>query len=431
MDNGGEFQLTELVDEWELEGIDLQPCVAYSHHQNGVAKRVFQDIVKHAISVMQEANLPLELWYEISRTIVRIKNVMRHSFLGCTPYEAMWNRLPDVSYLRVIGSEASVLVPKQLRAHKFEPRAVKCHLIGYEGSNQYVLWDPARNEIVWARDLTIDEYQTQYTNLIEKFANDQIGLLVSYDNRAFGNGAPSQGEIYEDLPPVDSDRPMEYDHISIDPNRDLEVSIQEPISTDTVDINQLVDQTTGGETDTPPPRTNDETFEPEDLSQIPVSRDPYPKRSWKPSWKARDNLLANSELPTLNALTTNTLENQPIDNRLSESQPIRKPEDPRSLLEAMKSPDWSKWVVAMEKECDALRANETWVVITPDDVPEGHDVITCKWVFHVKSDGTFKCRWVARGFEQVEGWDYQETYAAVARADSCSLMQLGHRKRRY
>ena len=36
MDNGGEFQLTELIDEWESDGIDLQPCVAYSHHQNGV-----------------------------------------------------------------------------------------------------------------------------------------------------------------------------------------------------------------------------------------------------------------------------------------------------------------------------------------------------------------------------------------------------------
>ena len=61
MDNGGEFQLTELVNDWELEGIDLQPCVAYSHHQNGVAERVFQDIVNHAISVLHKAKLLIEL----------------------------------------------------------------------------------------------------------------------------------------------------------------------------------------------------------------------------------------------------------------------------------------------------------------------------------------------------------------------------------
>ena len=416
MDNGGEFQLTELVDEWELEGIDLQPCVAYSHHQNGVAERVFQDIVKHAISVLHEANLPIELWYEVSRTIVRIKNVMPHSFIGCTPYQAMWDRPPDVSYLRVIGSEAWVLVPKQLREHKFQPRAVKCHLVGYEGSNQYVLWDPARNEIVWARDLTIDEYQTQYTEELQKFANDQVGCLVSYDNRPYDNGAPSQGEIHEDLPPVDSDRPMNYDS-----SKNLEVSApQEPpnpttASTDTIDINQLVDDVAGIDSEESQ-RTDDadDTFEPSNLSQIPVRKDPYPKRAWKPSRKARENLLHQSELPALNTLTTDTIE--------LESLPIGKPTDPKDMFEAMKSPNWQKWAIALDKEHLALLANDTWVVVSPDDVPAGHEIISCKWLFHVKSDGTFKCRWVARGFEQVEGWDYQETYAAVARADSYRLI---------
>ena len=76
--------------------------------------------------------------------------------------------------------------------------------------------------------------------------------------------------------------------------------------------------------------TNDETFEPEDLSFIPVLRDPYPKRSWKPSRKVKDNMIQQSELPALNTLTTDTLE----------SLPIGKPEDPKSMLEAMKSPHW-------------------------------------------------------------------------------------------
>ena len=92
------------------------------------------------------------------------------------------------------------------------------------------------------------------------------------------------------------------------------------------------------------------------------------------------------------------------------------------MLEAMRSPNWPKWVTAMEKECSALENNNTWAVLPSENVPEGHDIISCKWVFQTKSDGTYKCRWVARGFEQVEGWDYQETYAAVARADSYRLI---------
>jgi hypothetical protein len=45
--------------------------------------------------------------------------------------------------------------------------------------------------------------------------------------------------------------------------------------------------------------------------------------------------------------------------------------------------------------------------------------ITCKWVYKVKtrSDGSLECckaRLVARGFQQEQGRDYDETFAHVA-----------------
>jgi hypothetical protein len=42
------------------------------------------------------------------------------------------------------------------------------------------------------------------------------------------------------------------------------------------------------------------------------------------------------------------------------------------------------------------------------------------WVY--KRDGTRKSRWVVRGFEQVEDIDYQETFTAVARAESYRIL---------
>jgi hypothetical protein len=41
-----------------------------------------------------------------------------------------------------------------------------------------------------------------------------------------------------------------------------------------------------------------------------------------------------------------------------------------------------------------------------------------KWVYKVKRDGSFKARWVVKGFEQVKGLDYQQVFAAVVRADT-------------
>jgi hypothetical protein len=203
---------------------------------------------------------------------------------------------------------------------------MKCHLIGYEGSNQYVLWDPARNEIVWARDLTIDEYQTQYIEEIQKFANDQVGILVSYDNRAFDKAALSQGEIYEDLPPIDLDRAVNYDSNEV--LAPQETTDPTHIASDTTDINQLVDEVAG--IDLVPQLTNsNETFEPENLTQIPVLRESYPKRNWNPSRKVRENRLYNLELLTLNTMTMDTIE----------SQPIGKPIDPKDIFEAIRSPN--------------------------------------------------------------------------------------------
>jgi hypothetical protein len=55
--------------------------------------------------------------------------------------------------------------------------------------------------------------------------------------------------------------------------------------------------------------------------------------------------------------------------------------------------------------------------------------ITCKWVYKVKtcSDGSFKrykARLVARGFQQEQGRDYDETFSPVAHMITITLFLL-------
>lgn len=71
----------------------------------------------------------------------------------------------------------------------------------------------------------------------------------------------------------------------------------------------------------------------------------------------------------------------------------------------------------MNKKLKALKENNTWEIV---ELPEGKREIGNKWVYKTKfnSDETlerYKVRLVAKGYNQVEGIDYTDTFALVSR----------------
>jgi len=94
------------------------------------------------------------------------------------------------------------------------------------------------------------------------------------------------------------------------------------------------------------------------------------------------------------------------------------------LEEAINGLDGDKWHKAVEDEYNALKKAGTFVLVPK---PEGRHIVTAKWVFKtkLKADGSIdrlKARWVARGFTQIHGIDYNDTFAPVVRYDNLRLL---------
>src|SRR5438045_4931011 len=97
---------------------------------------------------------------------------------------------------------------------------------------------------------------------------------------------------------------------------------------------------------------------------------------------------------------------------------------PKSYSTAVADPIYgSEWRAAIQEEIASLQANNMWV---EEKVPKGTNLVSTKWVFTVKLwvDGTverFKARLVARGFSQVYGEDYTETFAPTVQMDTLQI----------
>ena len=90
--------------------------------------------------------------------------------------------------------------------------------------------------------------------------------------------------------------------------------------------------------------------------------------------------------------------------------------EPLQVDEALKDPDW---VMAMQEELNNFKRNHMWELVERPKT----NMIGTKWVFRNKQDehGVVtrnKARLVAQGFTQVEGQDFEETFAPVVRLET-------------
>ena len=347
-DNGGEFIFQKFESPLEKNKIKHEMSAPYSPHQIGTAERHWRTLFEMGRCLLLHSNLHKEFWPYAVMTATYIRNRCFNNRLKQIPHFAITGRKPNLSNMRVFGSECSAY--KQNK-QKLDPRCTKGISLGYDnGSPAYLVYIPETGKVMKYR--------------VVKFPTTRKGV-------------EQQTQTVRPLPDDDDDLMPSPHSIS-----DVDRSVQPQ-----------------GESETSP------TCQPPDKGlrcSTRTTRPPAYPSDYVTDMEDDDQVLTNADYCYKSSAF------------------------PQTYQEAMDSPESSNWKAAMEEEMNSLTENNTF---TFSDLPEGKNAVGGRWVFTMKETSTgaktFKARYVAKGYSQVSGIDFQETFAPTANLTSLRvLMQM-------
>lgn len=364
MDKGGEF-ISNGAKTWARKrGIHLQWTATEQHESNGMAESLNITIRDKLLPTMIGGNIPKEFWPEVLQTVNYLRNRSPHSALDVTPWQMVYGQEPNIGHIRTLGTKVWYLLPSTKRK-KLDDKAAEGILVGYRGASIYRILN-SKGKII--------EAAVQNVHFAEE--------------RGAGPRLVSIGTQTDD-----ADRGARRTHAESPPTKRQRHAIgDEPQQTRSPRT-----QPAGNTLEVYPDLSLDTS-----IKGHPELR--YPLRN-KTSM-TKDHLYMLFSVLALAADTS------------------RKDIEPLTLAEAKRSYFWPKWREAMSDEFESLVENDTWELVKPKS--QNH-VLRGKWVYKHKTGAEneitrHKARWVVRGFEQISGIDYFETFASVVKPMSYKVL---------
>ena len=361
-DNGGEYSSNAFRMFCREMQVKQEFTVPNTPQQNGVAERYNRVITEMTRCLLADAKLSKMFWVRAMSTAVRVRNLCPTSSNEhrISSMEMHYGKPSKVNYLRVFGCLAYYLDRGNRR--KLDPKGKKSKFIGYdEESKAYLLMDLETKRVVRARSVTFNEDIIPDDFLVDSEQSQTLGLSI-------------EGCI------------------------DVEETSTKTITESTNKANDSGAAASVGVTE-------DDPVETEELE--PPSTEPPEQRP--------------TEIPEQRSTRTR---NPPIRYGLAYTHASVIAQEPRSYLEAVSGPEREQWLAAMALEVQSLKAMGTWTLV---DRPNSRKVIPGRWVLAVKRDAMgqverFKARYVVKGFMQVEGLDFNETFAPTCKPETKRIL---------
>jgi hypothetical protein len=429
-DNGREF-LNETNKQFFIDNhIKHELTSPYTPHQNGIAERSNRYISELIIATMYTAKLPIFLWPYIAQSVITITNFFpnKHLLLKSTPYIKIHKKIPDLSFLRVLGCDCYVHLPDHDRP-SFGPRAVKATFIGYDypRSLAYIVY--YNNKIYRTGHVHFNE-DLSYKNLND---SDWIQDINQLTNNIHSN-KESNLEPYS----------MQSSSSSSSSSSATNISLSNILPTSTpsnTTTSQVITNNNNMSTTSPLISNNNDNNTNNNITSNVTKKRPrvHAVESKRRSDRIKNlsslNVNTNETVFAMNAILSGKYNNNMYETFILEKykqinasneivMQLDISNNSPTIEEAKLSSHWSDWRAAMMKELQKLNSLHTWDVVT--SLPLQKKAIKFKWVLKMKVDMfnslIYKARLTAKGYSQKPGIDFNETFSPVARFVSVRLV---------
>ena len=420
VDRGGEFMSKELTEHQDMKGTRRELTVHDSPAQNRTSERGMRTRAERSRAMLISSGLPTYLWEEAFRHHSWLRNrTPTKALKGKTPYEFVKKRKPNLAGIQEFGTAAYV---KKLGAGKLEERAKVGRFVGYDSESKgYRIYWPDKRTVSVERNVVFNQSDTHVWNdpgVIpgSVFAEEEKGDKVQRKTSDLSetpvdlsetpadmsdtpdksnDGVPGVGQASEDADEEDQDAPSQ------------EEQGQSSVPFPTREGNR--------------PGTRDRLPPPEPNTGRGFRIRP-PPGSYR---KADRGLVAIFDEPNI----SEDLNQEDTTDWLSVNNPEFAmigvfPDEPKTLDEALATPEGHEWAKAHEYEIGQMEKMGVWEVV---DLPKGEKTIPYSEVFKDKRgpDGeieTRRARIVAGGHKQVEGVDFTDTFSAAAKMPSVRVV---------
>ena len=447
----GELRSNAFDDWFEKTDIQWESSASNTPEQNDVIEREMYIIVGSIKAVHKTYNVFMKLWDFIIEKIVYTWNkIATTSFCRpeVTSFEMINEVKSNVSNLRVLSCRCYVHVLNTSERHKFDDHSWKEVLVGYEGHNQWKIYNSLNKKVHTSRDVRFDEKGSYYETdssppqcIIEKSKEEEMKQIWTESEDEEMNEAQrpptaskNKYSISSDTKDsADTDEKKKFEDISerqltseqqkeLIP-REIMSSSSQSTSSRTISIKESVstEQTNASSSLTFIKKQRNKTSLSSSSDKKIRTVEKETKRSNynelndlnRRRRKEKSNAGQTHMFKIFQALSVDE-ELKLIINRAARTLKLSIIE-PQLYREARRSADWSHWKKTMKVKIVSHIENETWIFIK---FSKDRQAITDRWMFKIKYDLNnnilkYKTRWIVHDYKQIARVDFNFTWAKI------------------